>query len=335
MTPEHRNTPQDPQQRDAAALATRPPYWEGCRAKSFGELRCFVEEALKSLPEPDPDADVPRTKDEFLDLLEMLCAKAEGRRAAEAPESRRKHEPPAFPRQGELDALEGKQDRLLEVLEELRDRPSTTKKQLGKLKKQMRANCGEIDELRAERRRFGRENQESYPWSHYIEYLFGEPRRNGVPTGDDTRARVLKRVERQIERAFDGDGAPETHRLDFVTIPRGESNASGLLGLLGGPRREQKDRDRYEERIVKAYSLGPEPVHLGVNEFEGYVVFEFPHTEKVLLEHPLSGNAIYVIEEDWRNRARLTKQELQADEKVTRIVHQGDWFGRLKEALGI
>lgn len=63
--------------------------------------------------------------------------------------------------------------------------------------------------------------------------------------------------------------------------------------------------------------------HLGINEYEGYIVFEFDHTPKVLIDCPIAGNAIYVIDEDWERRARLTKQELQADEKVTRIVHQG------------
>lgn len=95
---------------------------------------------------------------------------------------------------------------------------------------------------------------------------------------------------------------------------------------------------RYEpERIEKAFSLGPDGCHVGNDEFDGYVVFTFPGTDRALLERPVYGNAIYVLDSDWRRLSRLSKRELLADrtQGVTKVVHRGDWFARTKRALGL
>ena len=93
---------------------------------------------------------------------------------------------------------------------------------------------------------------------------------------------------------------------------------------------------RYErERIDKALSLRPEQYYVGTDEFEGYIILTFPHTSRALLECPVFGNAIYIITSDWKRLSRMTKQELLAhrSHEVTRIIHKGDWFGRVKREL--
>lgn len=76
--------------------------------------------------------------------------------------------------------------------------------------------------------------------------------------------------------------------------------------------------------------------YVGADEFDGYVVFTFPYTEKALLERPVYGNAIYVLGADWKRLSRLSKGELLADHThgITKIVHRSDWFERVKAVLG-
>ena len=62
-----------------------------------------------------------------------------------------------------------------------------------------------------------------------------------------------------------------------------------------------------------------------------------PHTKKVLLERPVYGNAIYVLGPGWKRLSRMSKQELLADDThgVTKIVHRGEGFLRVVNALGL
>lgn len=87
------------------------------------------------------------------------------------------------------------------------------------------------------------------------------------------------------------------------------------------------------DRITKAYLLGPKEVVLGSAEFEGYTVFTFAYTMRVLLECPMYGHAIYIINSDWESLSKLTKQELLEFRDATKIVHRGDWFWRVEQEL--
>jgi len=82
-------------------------------------------------------------------------------------------------------------------------------------------------------------------------------------------------------------------------------------------------------------SLDPEQCYVGKDEFEGYIVFTFAHTPNALLECPVFGNAIYIINSDWERLSRMTKQELRRSPEVTRIIHKPNWFQRVKRELGI
>ena len=91
-----------------------------------------------------------------------------------------------------------------------------------------------------------------------------------------------------------------------------------------------------ENRLRKAFSLEPKKYHVGIDGFDGYIIFEFDHTPKALMECPLVGNAIYIISADWERWSRMTKQDLMADQSgaVRKFVHRGDWFGRVQQELG-
>lgn len=155
------------------------------------------------------------------------------------------------------------------------------------------------------------------------------------------RARAWTRREERTRDAAGpearGAAAPTSGRLPFRLLPPGELSVESLKRHYdGGGAGGDPDR-RYEpERVKRVLSLGPSACYVGTDEFDGYVVFTFPHTEAALLECPVRGNAAYVIDRDWMELARMSKREL-LDERpavVTKVVHKGDWFERLKLALG-
>lgn len=154
---------------------------------------------------------------------------------------------------------------------------------------------------------------------------------------------VQKWARRPREREIDGDRGRtleqehlrSTISLPWRLLPPGEVSESVVLKHYEDL--AQNDTlTRYEpERIRKAFSLGPDACYVGTDEFYGYVVFTFPHTEKALLECPIYGHAIYILDADWRRLSRLSKGALLADRKrgVRKIIHRGDWFARVKRAL--
>jgi hypothetical protein len=53
----------------------QPPYWGNCRKMDFGQLRQFIDDSLRQLSAGDLNNDHPHSKEEFLNLLEMLRKK--------------------------------------------------------------------------------------------------------------------------------------------------------------------------------------------------------------------------------------------------------------------
>jgi hypothetical protein len=159
------------------------------------------------------------------------------------------------------------------------------------------------------------------------------------PFGD---VRGWARKLREREPGGDRGSAPGPERfrptryLPWHLLPPGEVSEDAVLKHYEGLARRDP-QTRYEpERIKRAFSLGPDACYVGTDQFSGYVVFTFPHTGTALLECPIYGHAIYVLDSDWRRLSRLSKRELLADQTrgVRKIVHRGGWFASVQRALG-
>jgi hypothetical protein len=151
------------------------------------------------------------------------------------------------------------------------------------------------------------------------------------------RLKIIERICTDIERAFKfGTVVPMKH-LPWRVLPPGELSVTTLHQHYHRLQ-QQNPHVRYErERITNAFSLHPDQCYVGRDEFEGYMVLTFAHTPKALLECPEFGNAIYIINSDWKRLSSKTKQELLANHsgEITKMVHKGDWFSRVKRGLGI
>ncbi len=89
-----------------------------------------------------------------------------------------------------------------------------------------------------------------------------------------------------------------------------------------------------ETRIWKIYdNLNPSDCYIGQDGFNRYIAFCFNWTDKVVLECPIYGNAIYIINGEWKEITKLSKWKARSSHQVTVIRHSTNWFNRLKNNL--
>jgi len=88
-------------------------------------------------------------------------------------------------------------------------------------------------------------------------------------------------------------------------------------------------------RLEKIASLRPSQCYVGKESWHGYIVFEFANTDRVVLECPIEGNAIYVLSGNWKLMINHTKAELRTEygHLCMRIVHKGTWLTRIQQTL--
>ena len=341
-----------------AAKRLPPTLKKACEEMEFGDLRRFIDGCLrdggpeKEESRPDPPDRLPVSEEEFLGLVGLLRRKAAHAEVpALAPHPGPAPPFPPFEPSEKLRALREEQRRLESALRTTLRDPEATKRTIKNLRRRLGISEAEATALEAteiaehEKRRAvhlrpHRDAQQARKRS--------ERRRNDAIGHNHKRRGRWKefaaRVEQDVRRAFKDDpvgrrgvGLRSATRLPWHLLPPGEMSVESLRSHYAGLARRDPDV-RYEpERIEKVFSLGPEQCYVGADEFDSYVVFTFAGTDRVLLECPIYGNAVYVLGQDWKRLSRMSKGELLSGRArgVTKIVHKGDWFGRVKQALRI
>ncbi len=104
-----------------------------------------------------------------------------------------------------------------------------------------------------------------------------------------------------------------------------------------GKREKGKGIEIDWERIEKIKSLNPVKCYVGTSGWQGYIVFEFDYTEKVILECPVFGSATYILSGDWRKMIGHSRKYLRTmfPDDYEKIVHKGDWLLRIKNLITI
>ncbi len=227
-----------------------------------------------------------------------------------------------------------RKEQLSEILHKAYEDESSTAHYIGFLERELSALKREIAKLET-RERFEYDKL-LYP---YWEARNAQSRSNRLrkeeAKKEATRAKIVRRVRQDIERAFKPEADTSTSRLPWRNLPPGESSVEDVIRHYDGLSRQGVPVRFEQERLNKADSLGWEHRYLGIDEYEGYIVYTFAHTSKALMECPMVGNAIYLIDSDWERLSRMSKQELLDHPSVIRIPHQGNWFEKVKEELGI
>ena len=91
------------------------------------------------------------------------------------------------------------------------------------------------------------------------------------------------------------------------------------------------------ERLNYLDSFSPQEMYRSTFNSQASPYYAFVFAECVVAENPLEGNAIYVVKylESWQSLLRLSKEVLRSryGHRVRKIVHRGNWKGRLQEEL--
>jgi hypothetical protein len=147
------------------------------------------------------------------------------------------------------------------------------------------------------------------------------------------RHKTVADLIKAVEINFSGQSLGKVGRLSWVLLPESEEGHFPHIVKHYRQLEEQNPQIKYEvERLHKVHSLKADHIYVGMEEFEGYVVFYFASIKSAILECPIQNNAIYVFHNDWQKLSRLSKSELlsQHSHSVQRIIHTGDWFSRLE-----
>lgn len=158
-------------------------------------------------------------------------------------------------------------------------------------------------------------------------------------TRNEIPLRIIARPKKETEEAFLPASTifGQIEKLPWRFLPPSETGEERILGALQEFHRRHPELTVDESRLKFAYSLGPDHVYVGEDEFDGYFAFVFPHTRRVLLENPIEGNGAYVFAGDWKFLSKLPKTELLQfhGHEVKRAVHRGYWRTRVTRLLGI
>lgn len=157
------------------------------------------------------------------------------------------------------------------------------------------------------------------------------------PAGYAMRLRIANHLRTDVEAYARGDLRVPIGKVTWHILPSGPWRPKELAAIHDRVRRRNPMQKADEARLPYADSLRPIQKFVGVDEFEGYFVFLFQNTDRVLLENPLEGNAAYIFKGDWTYLSKLSKGDLLSEYRhyVERVLHRqaGNWRWRIKQAL--
>ncbi|MCP9487719.1 MAG: hypothetical protein MSC30_17895 [Gaiellaceae bacterium MAG52_C11] len=166
-----------------------------------------------------------------------------------------------------------------------------------------------------------------------------DARYGGNPGEYSTRLRIVEHLRAGVEAYARGDFRIPVGKVSWRILPPGPWGSAELSVIHNEVRRRHPGIRLDEARLPHADSLGPMQKFVGEDEFEGYFVFIFDKTDRVLLENPIEGNAAYIFRGDWTFLSKLSKGELLESYRysVERVLHReaGNWKWRINRALAL
>jgi len=129
--------------------------------------------------------------------------------------------------------------------------------------------------------------------------------------------------------------------VNFEILPPSEWTLENTIEHYKKNERAIVTRWKYSidyDRIKEIYKLQPDKRYWGSGGFFGYSVYEFSKFEKVILDCPVEGNAVYMLyKNDWMDQVLYTKKEIReyCSGQYRKIVHKGDWLDRVRQELAV
>ncbi|MBZ3935179.1 hypothetical protein [Methanimicrococcus blatticola] len=94
------------------------------------------------------------------------------------------------------------------------------------------------------------------------------------------------------------------------------------------------NRATIDFRLETINSFHPDFTAMGLNGFNGYLIFGFTDKDIYILESTVINNATYILEKDWEELSKLTKREILSENlHKARIIHKLSWKNDITELL--
>ena len=336
---------------ESAAPDEPPPYTERVREMSFAQLARFIEKALERLsgpPVPD-DEQLPRSQEELLTLCGMLRAKADAeskdKPIPQPPNYAGPDNPGPFVPSDKLHSLYAKRERYEKHAEDAYEDftygsgskvlMEWTEDQLRKMEERELLPVEQAEKRRHDKLVAEYEQARKPYREDYQRWAAAKSRRQET---EANREAISRRLNGEVKRAFDpslGSGPRRIGTLPFEIAAPGERTDEHVYAYYREVLRQGQLAHFDRDRLDKILALPRSGLLKGKAGFYGYIVLQFEHTEKVLLECPVVGNALYVLDSGEERLLRRTKQEHISSDEAKRIFHTGDWYGKVKKEFGI
>lgn len=125
-------------------------------------------------------------------------------------------------------------------------------------------------------------------------------------------------------------------RLNWDVLPQGYQPWENVEPVLDEIINRTTPRKRVviKNRLDKISESNPNFVAVGRAGFKGYMVFGFENKDFFILESIYSGNATYVLGQNWVDLSQLTKgQIVSQDLHERRIVHSPNWTNEIDDLM--
>jgi hypothetical protein len=331
----------------------RPTYWAKCEEMTFAELRRFLHDSVESLSDHSvPDSEeFPRLQEELLDLCDMLKAKADALKEHAPLQERPTYDGPPHPGwfftpSDELEKLYRERQQAEErVKYETRHGDSEVflewiKRELKEVEQKI-APVEEREERDYEKRL--REYEEAREPYRRLLRLWEAERQNAEKRRetDANRDEIVRRTYRKVKRAAEPEhpyGSKHGMNFPWEFAAPGERTDNRVVynyfrEVVRRGRLKRFDQDRLDKILALPRSglLRGRP---GAGRY-GYIALTFDHTEKILMDCPAYGNALFVLDSAEERLLQMNKQQLRASDEVKRIFHTKNWYRRVKQDLRI
>ncbi len=330
---------------DSDVPKEQPPYLNGCGGKGFSELVRFIVCALSRRSSPSALREgLPRSEEEFLRLCDMLNKKADALKEPPKPMPPRPvYDGPDYPEpfyaSRDLSALYDEEEKRYRRVDDAIDRGEDSGVYFEYLEQQLEeTRVKRASQERNEKRKYDERRKPYYrareaylrrlePWQEEAEK---EAKKRRL---EDNRKSTVERMYSAVRRSFK---PTPTGTLQWDPIPPGEATPSDVLRYYERLQREGRIDKFDQDRLDKATALPYVDWLLPRSGLHAYSIFTFAHTEKVLLECPVYGNAVYIINSREERWLAMSKQELIESGEAKKIPHQGkNWYEKVKQALDI
>lgn len=158
-----------------------------------------------------------------------------------------------------------------------------------------------------------------------------------IKTGINIFLELFKECSIVLNDNFDYILNTKVIRLNWDILPKGEypweKQRERIMPLV--EKASPKNRNIIKFRLETISKYKPDFVAIGLNGFDGYIVYGFKEKNIYIFESRLINNATYIFDRDWKDITMLTKKEILTDSlQKARIIHRKDsWEKEIEKLL--